>query len=56
VLVNLSDEPLEADSVALADNPDGIVTVCQPFEPDQTARFPVTITVPPERFVVLAET
>ena len=56
LLVNLSDEPLEADSVALADNADGVVMVCQPFEPDQTARLPVTITIPPERFTVLAET
>lgn len=55
VLVNLSAEPLEADSVALKDNTDAIVAVSQPFEPDQTARFPVTITIPPERFVVLAE-
>ena len=56
VLVNLSDESLEADSVALADNADGVVLMCQPFEPDQTTRFPVTIIIPPERFVVLAET
>ncbi len=55
VLVNLSDELLEADSVVLADNTDGAVTVCQPFEQDQTAQLPVTITVPPERLVVLAE-
>ena len=56
VLVNLSDEPLEAESVALADNADGVVTVCQPCEPDQTARLPMTITIPPERLIVFAET
>jgi hypothetical protein len=55
VLVNLSSEPLEADSVALADNADGAAVVCQPFELDRTTRFPVTITISPEQFVVLAE-
>ena len=55
VLVNMGEEPLEAESVALADNADGEIVVCEPFEPDRTARFPMAITIPPERLVVLAE-
>jgi len=55
VLANLSGQPLQADSIALAHNADGAVEVYQPFEPDQMTQFPLTIMIPPERIVVIAK-
>ena len=55
VLANLGGIPLEVTSLSLADNTVGACRVYQPFEPVRQERFPVKLTLPPERVAFVVE-
>jgi hypothetical protein len=55
VLVNLGVIPLEVSVVAFEGNNEGKVHIYQPFEDSRSAKLPVTVTVPPERLVIVVE-
>ena len=55
VLVNLGVIPLEASVVAFEGNNKGEVRIYQPFEETRNTKLPVTVTVPPERLVIVVE-
>ena len=51
VLVNFTQETMDATVPALPGSAAGACRVCQPYQEDVDARFPVTITVPSEHAV-----
>jgi hypothetical protein len=55
VLVNFGLDPLEATLVAFGGNDKGTVGIYKPFEEVKGANLPVTVTVRPERFVIVVE-
>jgi hypothetical protein len=55
ILVNFGGEPVQA-GVAFDGKPGGAVKIYRPFEEVVEARTPVTVTIPPERPVIVVET
>ncbi|NQU11155.1 hypothetical protein HQ590_10220 [bacterium] len=55
VLANLDGQPIEVGGLSLTDNAGGACRVYQPFAPVHEARFPVALTLPPERVAFVVE-
>ena len=55
VLVNLGGIPLTASDVAFEDDAGYTATVRQPFMQAAVSRFPLALTIPPERIAIIVE-